>query len=212
MVTETMAGESDLEKIATEIAKGIRKSFIGFEKNDVFPILHVCEAPINKTDNLQDFVDNWKNSYQKRQEPKLSDKENHELWETEEELGHIPIRGNGLGRKAIENWQKEVKNSKSPQAKNYFTISPDVDNPDSITGNIQALNKDIKTTGCLPLIFNQQIYGLLYLHCKEHHFFTETELEALETFGSQAAIAIKNYKLVGASYEQLYGSAFITLK
>lgn len=296
-VTEAMAGESNLEKIATRIAEGIRKSFIGFKDTDVFPILHVCKWPIVKTDNLQNFLEYFKDSYQKREEPKSSfswndipgndtkrlmeflikkfsidwvktakiekiddgktirlsygkkylslslnnektevnlkiddgrtdkfivkiepdklniytydDKKDHDLWEVEEELGHIPIRENGLGRKAITRWQDEAKKPKFPQAKNYFTISPDVDNPDSITGNIQALNKDIKTTGCLPLVFNQRIYGLLYLHCKKRHFFTETELEALETFGSQAAIAIENYNLVGFSYEQLYGTALL---
>ncbi len=306
-VTEAMAGESNLEKIATKIAEGIRKSFIGFKETDVFPILCVCERPIDKTDKWEDFRRKWKISYQKRQEPKSffswndipgnddkklieflisflkqnydvgwirnakieknndgktikifaennslllmlndektkvnlkfdnseinefiavsniadgklniytsDDKKDHDLWDAEEKLGNIPIREKGgLGRKAIESWQNESnnpKNSKSLQTKNYFTISPDVDNPDSTTGNIQALKNGIRTTGCLPLIFNQQIYGLLYLHCKKRHFFTETELEALETFGTQAAIAIENYNLVGYSYEQLYGTALL---
>ncbi len=212
IVTETMARESDLERIATEIARGIRGAFFGFKKEDVFPLLCICNEPIVASNNLEKFVENWEDSYQKRQEPKKNtpnDEKDHKLWDIEEKLAHIPIRENGLGRKAIEKWQTEMRNSKSPQARNYFTISPDVDNPDSITGNIQALNLGIRTTGCLPLFFDRQIYGLLYLHCKERHFFTATELEALETFGSQAAIAIKNYKLVGDSYEKLYGSVLL---
>ncbi|MCJ7656033.1 MAG: GAF domain-containing protein, partial [Dehalococcoidia bacterium] len=110
--------------------------------------------------------------------------------------------------KSINKWRVQARREPI-RAKSYFVVSGDVDNPDSNSGSRTALQYHIKTTGCLPLIFSHHLYGLLYLHCTKHHFFTESELEALETFGVQVAIAINNAKLIGPSYGELYGNALL---
>lgn len=206
-VAEIMTAESSLESIASEITKGIRGSLGSLNREDVYPLLYVCKRPIGPEDRMQDFENRWKDSYQSRQKPQ--EDWDLELWETEEKLGPIPIRINGLGRKAIDKWRLRAQCEKTVPASRYFVVSGDVDNPDSSTGSRSALKHRIKTTGCLPLIFNRQVYGLLYIHCTKHHFFTKAELEALETFGTQAAIAINNAKLVGPPYQDLYGSALL---
>jgi len=210
-VASAMTTETTLEKIASEIAKGIRETLVGLKPDEVYPLLYVCKQPISAKENLQDlqdFADRWRDSYQRRQEPQ--DKKDHKLWKREQELGPIPIRIDGRGNKSIMKWKDQAKDKvESIKANSYFVVSGDVDNPDSDTGSRTALKHSIKTTGCLPLIFNHRVYGLLYLHCTKHHFFTEAELEALETFAIQAAIAINNAKLVGPSYEMLYGNALL---
>jgi len=206
-VAEVMTAETRLERIALEIAKSIRETLVGLKPEDIYPLLYVCKRPISAKDDLQDFAARWRDSYQMRQEPQ--DTEDLKLWNREQELGPIPIRINGLGYKSVEKWRVQAERPKSLQAKDYFVVSGDVDNPDSDTGSRTALKHVIKTSGCLPLVFSHQVYGLLYLHCTKHHFFTEAELEALETFGVQAAIAINNAKLVGPSYEELYGGALL---
>jgi putative methionine-R-sulfoxide reductase with GAF domain len=215
-----MTMKTALMAIATEISFGIKTALHGqneisqnkedgTNKEVVYPLLYICRKPISANDNIDDIrslKDNF--FYQEREVPK--DEHGQALWEKEQELSKMPMRNHGLGYAAIGKWQKAQSDLKSSiNANEYFTVAPEVDNPDSLKGSKSACDLGIRTTGCLPLVLNNQIYGLLYLHYSEHHFFTQIELEALETFAVQAAVAINNAQAIGHSYEELYGKALI---
>lgn len=156
----------------------------------------------------------WDNTYYHRQQPQQNEKEDFDLWKKENNLGPIPIRSNGLGWNVIEKWKQredKIKNGLATKNGHLFIASLDVDNPNSGLGSRSALEYGIKTTGCIPLIFEYRVYGLLYLHCTERHFFTDAEIYALEAFSTQAAIAINNARLTGNSYEELYGKKILDL-
>jgi putative methionine-R-sulfoxide reductase with GAF domain len=206
-ISEVMAGESSLEKIASEIARGIRTALAGIPEEDIYPLLYTCKRPLSTRDELKNFGSIWE--YQEREKPPAKDKKDRKIWKHEQDLGPIPIRPNGLGHESICAWKAPTQYNEPLQARKYFKVAGDVNNPNSHTGSRNALLNDIKTTGCLPLIFNDQVYGLAYIHCNKYHFFTEIELEALETLGTQAAIAINNAKSGGPTYAKLYGNALI---
>lgn len=214
-VAQTVTAENDFEIIASEITKGIREGLKhGLEEEDVFPLLYVAKRPIDRSykKSQEDFENIWRDTYQGRQEPE--DKTEKDLWKTENDLGKIPIRFNGLGSKIIDKWAEKVggeQYSENIEARDNFIVCLDVDNPDSESGSRSAFYNDIRTTGCLLLTFRNKVYGLLYIHCKKRHFFTEVELRALNAFGTQAAIAIKNAGLTGESYEKLFGGEVLDL-
>ena len=225
-VSQAVIAENNFEIIASKITDGIREGLkYGLKKNEVYPILYVPKQPVNHpyiVSNREKFDRIWKDSYQRRKRPEKPEnlenedeiqkwKEEMELWKKEQELGPIPIRVNGLGSKVIEKWAGKTKGKTSVKAEDRFKVCIDVDNPNSIHGSRSAFHHKIKTTGCLLLTFGEKIYGLLYLHCTERHFFTDTELRALNAFGIQAAVAIKNAKLIGPSYEELFGSRLLDL-
>jgi len=62
-----------------------------------------------------------------------------------------------------------------------------------------AKKKESKTVGCWPVKFMGRVLGLLYLHFKEKHDFTEEEKVKCSMFAEQAALAIHNAKI----YEEL---------
>lgn len=216
-ITQVITSESNFKIIASKITQGIRKS-LGYrlkehnsiERHNVFPILYVPKRPIDKSEKFvsesekETWKEIWKDSYQQRSEPEGD--EGIALWETERKLGPIPIRVNGLGGTIISNWAEKMESGRFLEAKDHFIVCLDVDDPNSTCGSRSALYHNIRSTGCLPLTFMDKVYGLLYLHWEVRHFFTEVELSALNAFGTQAAIAIKNAKLTGDSYERLYGS------
>ncbi len=211
-VARLMAAESNFELIASKIAEGIRiRLRDGLKNNEVFPVLYVANQPIDRSDNLTDdeFEKIWEETYHRRQQPRQKDKKDYKLWTIENVLGSMPIRPKGLGRAVVEKWRLIEKGSTSGD--HLFIDSLDVDDPNSETGSRSALNHHIKTTGCLPLIFEHRVYGLLYLHCTKRHFFTDAELHALETSGTQVAVAINNARLIGSSYVELYGSKILDL-
>lgn len=223
-ISQTVIAENNFEIIASKITASIREGLkYGLDKEDVYPVLYVPKQQLRhpyKMDNEEMFDWTWRDSYQRRHKPKkLQDqqktkeaKENEkewEMWNQEQKLGPIPIRINGLGSNVIEKWNKRITDNKPVRAQDRFTACTDVDNADSTCGSRSAFHHEIKTTGCLLLTFEGEIYGLLYLHCRKRHFFTETELRALNAFGTQAAVAIKNAKLIGSSYEELFGSRLL---
>lgn len=60
--------------------------------------------------------------------------------------------------------------------------------------------KGVKTTVAVPLIFNDKILGVMYLHfLAKKRTFSKEEMKAIETFGANAAIAIEKAN----SYEDL---------
>jgi len=213
-IAQFLTAESNFEIIASEIAKGIRIALRnGLKKNEVFPLLYISNLPIGPSDVLtkDEFINRWKETYQQREKPKDNDLEDIDRWETENRLGPIHIRPNGLGEKIINKYMKQLRKEKQPKIEDRFIVSPNVDNPNSETGSRSAYFQEIKTTGCLPLVFKKRVHGLLYVHCKRRHFFTQAEINALETFAVQAAIAINNARLYGPRYETLYGNKLLYL-
>lgn len=216
-VARLLAAESNFEVIASKIAEGIRTGLRdGLKREEVVPSLYATKLPIGRFDELTDeeFEKRWEKTYYGRQQPQPEEKDDSALWDKENKLGHIPIRPNGLGRAIIEKWkqrEEQIEKKSVTEKGHLFIVSLDVDDPNSEAGSRSALHHNIKTTGCLPLIFKHRVYGLLYLHCTERHFFTEAELHALETSSIQAAIAINNARLTGKSYEELYGKKILDL-
>lgn len=215
-VARIITAEHNFEIIASLINEGIRIGLrFGLQQHQVFPLLYVPKRPIDEFADLSNkkfretWEDMWHKSYQKRGESE--DETETRLRTIEEELGPIPIRVDGLGGTIIDKWAKKVRENKFLEARDQFITCLDVDNPNSACGSRSALYHSIKATGCLPLIFKDKIYGLLYLHCDVRHFFTEVEFRALKAFCTQAAIAISNAEMTGGSYEQLYGVKLIEL-
>lgn len=207
-VAQTISAENNFELIGSEITKGIRIGLQhGLEEDKVFPLLYVSNRPIRYSENINEaeFKTMWR--YQPRLKP--IDNKGINLWEEEKNLGEIPIRGRGLGSTVIKKWQMKMKSKEKPEAKDRFVVCPYVDNLDSTCRSISAHYHEIKTTGCILLTFENKVNGLLYLHCKERHYFTEAELNALNTLGVQAAIAIHNAELTGYTYEKLYGDKLL---
>lgn len=221
-VAQTVTAEDKFETIASRITEGIREGLKrGLKKDQVFPLLYVPKQPIDESHQLlnkefeeknkeefeKEWKSMWKDSYQEKDKPE--DGSEIELWKKEMELGQIYIRTHGLGRTIMDKWASKMKTKKPLETRDQFIVCPDVDNPNSACGSRSAYYNNMKTTCCLPLTFNNKIYGLLYIHCEIRHFFTEAEFRALNAFGTQAAIAIKNAKLTGDSYEKLYGSELL---
>lgn len=205
-----ISAENNFEVIASEITKAIRIGLQhGLKKKEVFPLLYVAKRPIHSSENINenDFKAIWE--YKPREKPK--DEEGIKLWEEENTLGKIPIRGGGLGSTVVRKWQQKIQSKKPLEAKDCFVVCPYVDNIDSTCRSISAYYSEIKTTGCILLTFENKVNGLLYLHCKERHYFTEAELNALNTLSVQAAIAIHNAELTGYTYEELYRGKLLEL-
>ena len=117
--------------------------------------------------------------------------------EVEKELGAFEPRPNGRGMEAIEKWRK---------GQDAFVVVEDVQK--DRLGSPTAKEREVKTTGCLPLVFRGTIVGLLYLHFKKRHFFTIEEKRVLEMFAAPAAIAIKNATIL-PTYVELFGNGLI---
>jgi threonine dehydrogenase-like Zn-dependent dehydrogenase/putative methionine-R-sulfoxide reductase with GAF domain len=190
-----LAGRSDLASIATALAAGVRSALLGIPETQVAPLLYACLHPISPQDNLDDFARRF--AYQPRRW--LSD------WE--ENLGRIPVRENGIGRTAVEAWKDASKQSESPKACKYLQVCEDVDDLDSDTGSKTARLQKVESTACLPLVFNRQVYGLLYIHCKSRHYFTDFDLDALELLAAQAAQAISQTEQSDFEYLAIRGKA-----
>lgn len=88
-------------------------------------------------------------------------------------------RDNGVGKKALESGLFAFANdNKSP----YL--------------NPSAKDKGVKTTAAVPLIFGEKKLGVMYLHFLEDKIFSPEEIRIIQTFSSNAAIAIdKAYSL-----------------
>ena len=58
--------------------------------------------------------------------------------------------------------------------------------------NPKAVELGSKTVGCWPLVFKDKVLGLVYLHFKHKHLFTEEEILKCLMFANQTALAIHN--------------------
>jgi GAF domain-containing protein len=68
-----------------------------------------------------------------------------------------------------------------------------VSNPNEKPGiNRLALKHDVRACLCLPMMIQDSIIGILFVHYKKPHKFTENEIEMLSLFVNQAALAIDN--------------------
>lgn len=209
-VSQTISADNNFELIASEITKGIKTILqYGLNEEEIFPLLYVAKRPIDYTEKImdEDFKLMWE--FKSRQKP--NDDIELKLWEEENKLGKIPIRAGGMGSAVINKWKSKMQTKTYHEAKNRFVVCPYVDNLNSDCRSISAHYNGIITTGCILLTFENKVNGLLYLHCKKRHYFTEAELYALNTLGVQAAVAIHNIKSTGESYESLYGTKILEL-
>jgi hypothetical protein len=203
-VSRQIAAGNTFAVIISSISNCIRDVLKdGLARGEVYPMIHILREPVGTSKSLtklySEWEKSWGNSYYPGEEP-AAGTDSRQLWEEEKVLGRTPIRPGGLGKRVIENW----RNSRGP----LFVDEKYVDNLDA-GGSIAAYFNRSKTTGCLPLIFGGQLLGLLYIHCKKRHFFTESEVSALNALANQSAIALNNVKLLGDSYEEQYGDKLI---
>jgi len=121
---------------------------------------------------------------------------------TEEErmLGAFPPRSGGMGKEAID---KHARGEDSFVVEEYAEEASSHASP-------TARDQGIKTIGCLALIFRARIVGVVYLHFRERHFFTQNEKRMLDMFAGYAAIAVINASAL-PSYAELYGNQLTRL-
>lgn len=68
---------------------------------------------------------------------------------------------------------------------------------DSLMGSPFSLREDVKSTIGVPLVAKNQKVGVLFINYRTHHNFDDEELLNVRLFSRQAAIAIRNAKLLG---------------
>jgi GAF domain-containing protein/two-component sensor histidine kinase len=56
----------------------------------------------------------------------------------------------------------------------------------------KMIEQGVKSAACLPMIYEDQVIGLLWTHYQNFHSFSEGEQEALRLYAMQAAIAFMN--------------------
>jgi GAF domain-containing protein len=92
-------------------------------------------------------------------------------------------RASGIGAKAIKH--------------GHLQIADDYSDPDI---NPAPRRKGVRTSAAVPLIFGDKVLGVIYMHfLAKERIFTENEKKAIETFASNAAIALEKAK----SYTEL---------
>ena len=68
-----------------------------------------------------------------------------------------------------------------------------VSQPEQLPGiNRLALERGTKAYLCLPMLIRDKIMGVLFVHQREVHEFSENETQMLSLFANQAALAIQN--------------------
>jgi GAF domain-containing protein len=73
-------------------------------------------------------------------------------------------------------------------------IIPDID--EAGREHFKLWKLDARSVIGVPLKLEQKVIGVLYLHDKDPHHFTETELSLISSLANQAAIAIGNARLL----------------
>jgi PAS domain S-box-containing protein len=73
-------------------------------------------------------------------------------------------------------------------------IIPDYDEIRNNLGDVPGKDyfKDVKSCALVPIKIDKKVFGIIFLDSYEYNFFTEDDLQGLETFSTQAAIALKN--------------------
>jgi hypothetical protein len=121
----------------------------------------------------------------------------------EKKLGEFAPRWGGpnpgLGETVIKTWENH---------EDAFRVIEDVEH-DPLAG-AHARQEGVKTVCCVPLAFQGEIVGLLYLHFQDKiHFFTREDKKILELFAHSAAIAIRNVTGSPSSFADLYGKEML---
>ena len=196
-IEQEMTAGCEFEDIADLIADAIKEvAFLTDPKKKVhiFPLLYPCKKPEYSKELSED-----QENFGKKFEPQIRKSATQE----ELRLLNVQIRNDGLGWEAIsilyENPQEPV-----------FIVRENVNDPIS-GGSPSAQEEGVKTTACLPLVFNSIVYGLLYIHIKEKYFFNKLEKEILNLFAAQAAIVVKNIKRRAEepTFDSFYGRSLI---
>lgn len=71
---------------------------------------------------------------------------------------------------------------------------PDYDEIREKLGDVPGKDffKDVKSCALVPIKIDKKVFGVIFLDSYKYNFFTEDDLSVLETFSTQAAIALKN--------------------
>jgi len=199
-IEQSMIAVGNFEGMVSAIAKGIKDVAVLADSTDranIFPLLYICKTPESPNKLIDDQIHFNEKFYPLPRESASIE---------ESVLLRVPIRKKGLGFKAIE---KLVENSDEDH-KSVLIVRENVDDPIS-GGSESAQNIGVKTTACLPLVFDGVVYGLLYIHIKMVHFFTILERDALTLFAAYTAIVLKNLTAYGEEkrYNQLYSKDLI---
>lgn len=200
-----MTSSNDFEEMAESVANGIKEVAFLVGGENIYPLLYPIKTP-ESPKKLKDDQENFKEKFDRQIRKSVLSKINNKIelspYEKKElDLLNVPIRNNGLGWKAIEKELQKLKEKESAQKSKeskkseelVFIVRENVDDP-VIDGSASAQKHGVMSTACLPLVFGNIVYGLLYIHITERHFFTELEKEVLTLFAGQAAIVSKNLK------------------
>ncbi|MDP7036145.1 MAG: sigma 54-interacting transcriptional regulator, partial [Planctomycetota bacterium] len=75
-------------------------------------------------------------------------------------------------------------------------ISPDAQTDDRLAENLSVCNLKLRSVMCIPLIRHDRTLGAVYIDNRQQvELFNEDDLDILETFADQAAIALENARL-----------------
>jgi len=195
-IGQRMIASSNFDDMAELVAEGIKQVAFLIVPEKIFPLLYSCKNPIDPQRLVGD-----KQHFGEMFDPQ------QRASATEDEINlllNVPIRNEGLGWDAI---KKLAENPDEP----VFIVRENVDDPVS-GGSPTAQKYGVMTTACIPMAFGRIVYGLLYIHINERHFFTKLEKEALTLFVAQAAIVLKNLtrRPEEETYEALCGDKLIS--
>lgn len=79
------------------------------------------------------------------------------------------------------------------QKKSPSILSDTHEDPNWEKGNYETI--DVRSWACLPLVYGDDVLGLLILDHKQPGYYTQQDLPKLERFANQAAIALHNASL-----------------
>ena len=91
-----------------------------------------------------------------------------------------------------------VYNSQKPIVINDTQDYQMWDGDNRVHGEVHWVRSNVK----IPIIYNQEVIGLLLLDSSEPNTFTTEDVDLLQTFADQASIAIQNARLYEAEREQ----------
>lgn len=193
MIGQKMTAKWECEDVADTLAKGI-KDAVAFYRNqceeEIYPLLYLCNTLLSPKELVDD-----QNNFGKHFEYKSR----INATVPEKKLGTVPVSNTGLGYKAVQTYKE--------QSKPVFIVRSNVDDPVN-GGSEEARDAEIKTTACLPLIIDDKIYGLLYIHSKKRLFFTKLEKDALILFANQITLLVPGL-MDTSTYDATYGTELL---
>lgn len=114
-------------------------------------------------------------------------------------LGQELPRTSGLGKAAIRTRQSIIAHEDEP-------VAVEVDGEQVQLGiSPSARSLGVKTVACFPLLYNDVVLGILYLHFSNKRRFSETEMLLISHLADQAAIALNNARL----YDRLKAYSYL---